>query len=394
MRIALYYPWIYLTSGSERVILEITGASRHDWTLFTNHFNPAQTYPGFSDRRVVELDRVSVVRTISNVGRAGWTIARQRLPLEGYDALFVVCEGLGDLTVFRKGNVPAVCYCLTPLRVAFDPVYRERAESTRSGLHRAALGAGISVFRAIDRAAWKHYSYVFWVSDEARRRAEAGGLKPSGPTEMLRPGLGIYGKPGGPSEAFFLIAGRIMWTKNIELGIEAFLRFREAYPGFRLVIAGMVDGKSESYLERLKGMAGGARDIEFIPAPSDEQLRSLYSRCFALLFTPFNEDWGIVPLEAMSFGKPVIAVNRGGPSESIEHEKSGILTAPEPEAFASWMGRLITDTGLANRLADEGPRSVAKYSWANVVERIDTVLEEIVKNQKLVSPNGGGESLS
>src|SRR5207302_9764635 len=67
MRVGLYYPWIYLTSGAERVILELSGRSRHQWTLLTSHFAPEQTFPGFADRKVVELDRVPVDRSIGAV---------------------------------------------------------------------------------------------------------------------------------------------------------------------------------------------------------------------------------------------------------------------------------------------------------------------------------------
>ena len=57
MRVALYYPWIYLTSGAERIILELSGRSRHSWTLFTSHFAPEQTFQVFEkpDSTVVTM---------------------------------------------------------------------------------------------------------------------------------------------------------------------------------------------------------------------------------------------------------------------------------------------------------------------------------------------------
>jgi glycosyltransferase involved in cell wall biosynthesis len=375
LRIALYYPWIYLTSGAERVILEITGRSRHEWTLFTNHFDPAQTYPGYRDRDVRELTRVSVDRSIASVVRAGWTIYNETLPAEGFDALFVVCEGLGDLLLFRNRHLPAVCYCLTPLRVAFDPVYQERAMAERGLLGRLALRGGIRLFRQLDRMAWKHYRRAIFISSEARNRARDGGLNPSGPTELLPAGLGVMGAPSPLREDYFLIAGRIMWTKNIELGIQAFQLLKRHHPEFRLVVAGMVDAKSESYLEKLKHLAAGDPSVEFVIAPSDSRLHELYERCYGLLFTPFNEDWGIVPLEAMSFAKPVIAVNRGGPVESIEDGKTGLLCAPEAAAFADLMLRLVRDPAYADTLGAAAAESVQRYAWPAVVERIDTVLD-------------------
>jgi glycosyltransferase involved in cell wall biosynthesis len=377
LRIALYYPWIYLTSGAERVILEITGRSRHEWTLFTNHFDPAGTFPEFGDREVLELMRVSVNRSIASVVRAGWTIYRQSLPLEGFDALFVVCEGLGDLLLFRNHQLRSICYCLTPLRVAFDPAYYERTLKGSGVLRRFVLHFGIRLFQWIDRAAWRRYQHAIFISTEALHRARNGGLNPSGPAEVIWPGLGIMGSPSIVRERYFLVAGRIMWTKNIELAVRAFKLMKPHHPDFRLVVAGMVDAKSEGYLDELQRLAAADPSIEFVIAPSDAQLRALYERCYGLLFTPFNEDWGIVPLEAMSFAKPVIAVNRGGPVESIEHGRTGLLCPPEPQAFADLMSRLVEDPDYAAALGSAGAQAVQRYSWPAVVERIDTILESV-----------------
>ena len=208
MRVALYYPWIYLTSGAERLILELTARSRHEWTLFTNHYDPEHTFPGFRERRVVELPRVPVDRRLGAVVRAGWRILAQRLPTEYHDALLVVCEGLGDLAVFRYGRRPVLCCCLTPLRIAFDPDYQARVLE-RSGLAgRLALRAATALFRRIDRRAWRRYRHVFFISRESERRALAGGLRPSGGTEILHPGAGITAaRPGEAFEPFFLVAG-------------------------------------------------------------------------------------------------------------------------------------------------------------------------------------------
>ena len=194
MKVALYYPWIHLTSGAERVILEIATRSRHQYTIYTNHFDREATYPGFRELDVRELRRVSVDRSILNVVRAGWTIYRDEMPLTGYDALFVVCEGLGDLVALRHSEIPSICYCLTPLRVAFDTAYQARALAKRGLLGRLLIHAGVRAFRAIDRRAWKNYRSVVFISTEARKRASEGGLLQGLREELIWPGLGIFNK--------------------------------------------------------------------------------------------------------------------------------------------------------------------------------------------------------
>jgi glycosyltransferase involved in cell wall biosynthesis len=90
-----------------------------------------------------------------------------------------------------------------------------------------------------------------------------------------------------------------------------------------------------------------------------------------------NEDLGIVPLEAMAFGKPVIAVNRGGPTETIQHEVQGFLEEPTPEAFADRMAELYFDSSRAVAMGRLGFQHARLFSWDHFVGRIDDLLEEI-----------------
>ncbi len=382
MRVALYYPWLYLTSGAERTILHLSGGSRHEWTLFTHRFEAENTFPGFAARNVVQLGSpVTVRRSFGGAARAALRIARERLPLEGYDALVVVCEGLGDLVLLRNGGIPTLCVCLTPLRAAFDDAYRRWWGSHRGPLQRGAVALGAAGFRAVDRLLWRRYDHVLCISHETQRRAEAGGLRPSGTMEVAPVGLGFDPDPRRSTFGdFFLLPGRIMWTKNVELGIEAFLRFRRTAPEgrrFRLVIAGMVDEKSRPYLARLEAMAGEDAGIEFRRSPSDEELAELYATCYAVLFTAFNEDWGIVPLEAMAFGKPVLATDRGGPRETVLHGVTGYLEPPEPERFARRMAELAAAPGRVADMGAAGPSRARAFSWDRFIDRVDRALEGV-----------------
>ena len=381
MRVAFYYPWIYLTSGAERIIVELTRRSRHEWTLFTSHFEPDNTFPEIRELAVVELDRVSVKRDLVSTAKAAVRITSQKLPLDDYDALFVLSEGLGDMILYRNHRKPSLCYCLTPLRAAFDPVYRAKSLEKRGPLGRFALSAGLSMFRACDSVAWRRYSQVLFLSREAANRAREGRLWNRGTAEILYTGVGLTNdRASDVFEPFFLIAGRIMWTKNIELGLRAFLEFQSQNPEFehwRLVIAGMVDAKSEAYYSELRASADANANVEFVVSPDDRKLRDLYARCYGVLFTPLNEDLGIVPLEAMSFGKPLIAVNRGGPTETIENGCQGFLLDPEPKSFAACMAELAKHPELARRLGREGVIRAGKFSWDHFTARIDDALEAI-----------------
>lgn len=380
MNVAIYYPWLYLTSGAERSILEFVKGSQHSCTIFTNHYDAAHTYPEFRDLNVVELPRVSVDRSFLNVLIAGSQIARQQIDLKNFDVLLVVCEGMGDFVVFRNHEKPVFCLCLTPLRPVFDKHYRANYVKERERFAELKLTLFSAIFTFIDRLAWKNYKHILCISKETYNRIIAGKLAPKEKMGFAFPGID-YKKfsPSGKREKYFLLPGRIMWTKNVILGITAFQKFQTTYysgKDFRLVIAGIVDEKSKPYYKKLKELARDNEQIEFILHPKDEELFDLYDRCYTVLYTPFNEDWGMVPLEAMAYAKPVIAVNSGGPLEIIEHGKNGFLSEPNEERFAHYMVKLADSPERAKEIGRYGRHYVKKYDWKYFVKAIDNMLAE------------------
>jgi len=378
MKIALYYPWLYLTSGAERTILEIARRSSHQITVFTNEYQPDATFPDLRDVDVRVLEKVPVKRDLRSVAKAAAIILGQKLDLEGFDALLVVCEGLGDFTLLRQPSIPAFCLCLTPLRIAFDPFYRANFLIDQPVVKRSVIRAGSAVFRSVDRQIWRRYQRIFPISEEVRRRILAGRLAPESKLEVLQPGVDLSAfLPSESEEKTFFLPGRIMWTKNLELAIEGFQQFRSRFNhpnGWRLRIAGIVDRKSKPYLEKLREMAAGDPSIEFQIRPTDEEMLQNYRSCYATLFTAFNEDWGLVVIEAMASAKPVVAVNRGGPREIVRHEHDSLLAAPDPKSFADAMYRLAVEPELYKRLAENGPQSAARFDCGAFVDRLDTAI--------------------
>ena len=379
MRVALYHPWVYLRSGVERWMVELVTRSRHDWTVYTHRYEPESTYPEVADLRVVELaPRVSVQRSLRPIAHAAWTMARTRLPLDGESALLVSSEGLGDLVALRS-RVPTVAYCHTPLKILHDPAASEVVRRQSLG-RRLALGTIGPAFEAVDRRAWRSYDAVLVNSTETLARTQAALLRPSGPVEVLEPGVDAsWAQEDGPArgEPLLLVAGRIMWQKNVELAIDAVRLLGEQGRLVRLVVAGMVDEKSKPYLAMLRERAAGL-PVEFEIAPPDERLRELYASCAALVFPPRNEDFGMVVLEAMAAGAPVIAVDAGGPRSTIEHGITGWLLPPTPQAFSQQMAHVL-DAG-----ADLAPmRTAARAAagargWDAHVARVDALLDEVV----------------
>ncbi|MDQ1375301.1 MAG: hypothetical protein QOJ09_2639, partial [Actinomycetota bacterium] len=223
MKLALYHPWTYLRGGIERVIAELLARSQHEWTLYTHHFAPDDTFAEFGAYDVVELSpRVSVRRSLGPIARAAATITATKLPA-GARGLLISSDGLGDLMTFRN-RIPTACYCHTPLKILHDPT--TNAELTRQDRAKAAalsvLGPG---FEALDRRAWRRFQHAFANSAETKRRLEGARLVPTGELEVLHPGVDLdrFRRPGVPRSSMFLVAGRIMWQKRVELAIDAWV---------------------------------------------------------------------------------------------------------------------------------------------------------------------------
>lgn len=377
MKVALYHPWTYLRSGVERWMVELITRSRHDWTIYTHHYEPEATYPEISDLRVVPLEPVvSVRRSLGPLVQAASTIARAQIRLDGQQAMLVSSEGLGDLVTFRS-SVPTAAYCHTPLKILHDPAAASIVR--RSPARRLAIKAIGPAFNAVDRAAWRRYEHVFANSSETRDRITKARLRPAGPVEVLEPGVNSWWWEGPilhDRAPVLLYAGRIMWQKDVELAIET---VRLLGTEVRLVIAGMVDEKSRDYLAELRARAVGL-PITFEIAPSDERLRELYRTASILLFPPRNEDFGMVVLEAMAAGTPVLAVDAGGPRSTVQHGITGWLLPSSAPAFAAQIRAVLLAELKPLRIA---ARAAAKrHGWETHVDRIDDVLENLASGEQ------------
>src|SRR5262249_11587134 len=246
----------------------------------------------FSEVPVIELARVSVRRNVWTVGHAGLRLLTQSLPLTDASALLISSEGLGNLVPLRPRGVPVFSFCHTPLKIAYDPFTRGRylTHQRPNPLTRAAIASYVQ----IDRLGWRQYRRVFCNSREVASRVIRAGLASPDRVEVIHPGVDLNCFDArGPHEPFLLLAGRIARTKNIELGIDAFIKLKQVQPSFahvRLVIAGMVDEKSRPYHEFLVQRARSRPDVEFVVNPSDGVLMDLYRRCYASLMTSLNED--------------------------------------------------------------------------------------------------------
>jgi glycosyltransferase involved in cell wall biosynthesis len=179
------------------------------------------------------------------------------------------------------------------------------------------------------------------------------------------PTLGDRLRPGRDGN-YFLVVGRLETVKRIDLAIRA-MAFVDRET--TLTIAG--DGSQRGALEALAIECGVGGRVRFAGAVTDAELISLYSDCRAVIYTPYDEDFGYVTLEAFLSGKPVItASDSGGPLEFVIEGTNGMVRPPEPASIGEAAATLATDTELARRLGAAGRQRASGITWDGVVEQL------------------------
>ena len=133
----------------------------------------------------------------------------------------------------------------------------------------------------------------------------------------------------------------------------------------------------EHYLE-LRALAeqlGVTDNITFLRSFTDSQKVSLLSACTALIYTPSNEHFGICPLEAMYMERPVIAVNSGGPLETVIDGKTGFLCEPTHDAFAVKMAHFVRTPTAREELGRAGKkRVVGSFSFPAFTRKLNGII--------------------
>jgi glycosyltransferase involved in cell wall biosynthesis len=183
------------------------------------------------------------------------------------------------------------------------------------------------------------------------------------------PGEALYHPPPlagryrcGESAGYALAVGRLDPWKRVDLAIAAAASGR-----FPLVIAGT--GPDEERLKRLAGKS--AAEISFRGAVSDEELLDLYASAGAVLFTPADEDYGYIALEAFLSKKPVVTCSdSGGPLEFVTDGETGRVTSPDGTALGEATAKILSDRPLARRLGEAGFERMRGISWSAAVKAL------------------------
>ena len=356
-RVALAHEYFSQWGGAERV----TEVLHEMWPA-------APVYTLFVDGRYRRLLRGWDVRTswLQSLGLPrGWH--RFLLPLlpRAVESIAVspVDVLVSSSSAFIKGiKAPAgarhVCYCHSPTRYLWDWSASYVREEVPRPL-RGAVRSMLEPLRAWDRAAAARVDRFVANSEAVRSRIRRYYDREA---IVVHPPIDVGAYPSRPErEDFYLVVSRLVAYKNVDIAIGAFNQL-----GLRLKIVG--EGRDRHRLERL------AQDnIEFLGRQPDDLLRELLAVSRGLIF-PAEDDFGIVCVESLASGRPVIALARGGAPEIVEDGRTGILfDSATPPALIDAVGRAESTRFDANELR----RSAKRFDTSLFQARIRSIVNEV-----------------
>lgn len=180
-----------------------------------------------------------------------------------------------------------------------------------------------------------------------------------------------------------LSVGRLVERKGVDRVIEAMATIKTQHPNAIYVIAG--NGKYAYELKKIVERLSLQKYVQFVGKLSDQALAKWYQRCDLFIMPSRQlsnrdvEGFGIVYLEANSFGKPVIGGKSGGIADAVTHEETGLLVDPNNVAeIAAAIDRLLTDASLATRLGNQGMQRVrTQFQWSQQARNLQQLISRL-----------------
>jgi glycosyltransferase involved in cell wall biosynthesis len=338
LRVAIVHHWFISRAGGERVfdtIASIFPAA----DVFTLFLDKKKFPPALHKHKITTsfLDKIPAAQKIHRHFLPFYPLAVEMLDLSGYD--LVISSDSGPMKgVLTDPHSTHICYCHSPMRYLWDGY--SSYHRSMSPLAQTIFGITSHYVRNWDYSAAQRVDHFIanshYVSGRIRKyyRRDSTVIHP--PIDTSR------GYLAGDHENYYLAVGRLVGYKRTDILINACRQL-----GRKLVIVG--DGPERKRLEKTS-----PKNIEFVGELDDAALRRAYAHCRALLFAA-DEDFGMVPLEAQSYGRPVIAFAKGGSLETVRGTYAPIT---QHNAAA---GNAVTGVFFREQTADSLAEAISSF---------------------------------
>ena len=363
MKTAIVHDWFVSYAGSERVVESLT-----------NIWKDADVYVLFNllneeEQKIVVKDNIlhtSFLQKFKSIRRHHrkflplFPYAIEQFDLSEYDLIISSSHAVAK-GVLTNSNQLHICYCHTPIRYAWDLMnqYLKEANLT-AGLKGLIAKSILHYIRIWDSATANRPDFFIANSNYIANRIfkiykrESSVIYPPVDTDKFT--------CESNKDDYYLTASRLVPYKRIDLIAEAFTEM----PDKKLLVIG--DGPEEA---KIKSKSG--RNIELLGYKSGEELVNYMQKAKAFVFSA-EEDFGIMIVEALSCGTPVIAYNKGGACESINDEETGILYPEQTtESIIEAVKRFESKSGKFN--SNTISSSAKKFDRKIFEEKIKEVVD-------------------
>jgi glycosyltransferase involved in cell wall biosynthesis len=193
------------------------------------------------------------------------------------------------------------------------------------------------------------------------------------------------GDPGAfpeKEDGLLVYVGRITASKRVDHLIDALARVRQSGIDARLEIVGRGERSEQGALEEVARARSVEHHVRFAGHVDDETKRELLARASLIVMASAREGWGLAVTEANSVGTPAVVYDRPGLRDSTIHEKTGLLTSPDPQALADGITRALTDADLYRRLQAGALEWSRKFTWDRASTAFEAALLRVAGSKR------------
>ena len=371
MRTALIHDHLAQAGGAEKV-LQIFADMFPVAPIFTLLYEKDNVDQNFSGRQI----ETSIIQKLpGGVKHYQWYLYFMPMAVEFFD-LRSYDLVISDTSSFAKGvitmpNALHICYCHTPTRYLWSDTHQYINELKYGKWLKKIISLVLNSLRIWDYNAAQRVDLFIANSKTVQARIKKYYRRESvviyPPVETDKFSISDLSQQSA-NEKYFLIGCRLAPYKRVDIVIEAFKKLGSDY---HLKIFG--DGVD---MKRLKKIAGEASNIEFLGRVSETEKAKLYSGAQAFI-NPQEEDFGITPVESMASGRPVIAYQKGGATETIIEGQTGLFFK---EQTAADIIKTIASFSNYNWDSQKIRQHAEQFSVAKFKEQINNFIATHKKN--------------
>ncbi len=360
--IALVHEWLTNVAGSERVLLALKEIYK-DAPIFTSVFEPKKS-PPFQAFNVTTsfLQKIPFMKSKRELLIPFTPFAFEQFNLSKYN-LVISNTSMAAKGVITKPECIHISYCNTPPRYLWEMNVDPRASKGRFSFLRKNI---IHKMRLWDRVAADRVDYFLanskYIANRIKKYYKRDSIVVYPPVNVEN----FYVAEKKDIKDYYLFVSRLINYKKCDLVIDAF-------NDLKLPLKIIGTGPDEQLLKKR-----AKSNIEFLGFISDESMKKYYAEAKAFIF-PAEEDFGIVPVEAMSAGRPVIAFQNGGAAETVVEGVTGTFFAEQtPQCLIDAVKNFDPEKFNSETIR----RHAEKFSLERFKKEFKETVENIIKNHR------------